>query len=129
MRRQTPAMPLLLSLALAGCVSASGETHNISFDIGRSRPAYVVLAGAEQTPKETVIYGQAALPMTSRFGAFTGGVEARIDVPGQPPLVFHDVRVVPRPKPRKLGAEAFFTIHTGRVLPAGTRVHLVYRNG
>jgi hypothetical protein len=87
------------------------------------------VAGVENTTSESIIRGEAALPMTSRVAGFTGGVEAKIDMPGHLPLIFRHVEVVPRPKPHKMGGEAYFTIHTGRVLPPGTVVHLVYRNG
>jgi len=121
------AAPVLL--ALAGCVSAAGGKSDIDFDIERSAPAYVTIAGAEQTASETVIHGEAALPMSDRTGGFTGGVEASIYEPGRPPLVFRDVKVVPRPRPKVLGGEAYFIIHTGHLLAPGTTVKLVYRNG
>jgi hypothetical protein len=66
--------------------------------------------------------------MTSRSFGFTGGVDAKIDPPNGQAFEIRGVKVVPRPKPKKLGGEAYFTIHTGRHLPPGTRVNLTYRN-
>jgi hypothetical protein len=55
-------------------------------------------------------------------------VDARIDPPNGRAFEIRGVKVALRPKPKKLGGEAYFTIHTGRHLPPGTRVNLTYRN-
>jgi hypothetical protein len=125
--------PHFLSIAaaffLTGCAAVPASGKDVVIDIAPSSPAFVTVAGVENTTSESIIRGEAALPMTSRVAGFTGGVEAKIDMPGHLPLIFRHVEVVPRPKPHKMGGEAYFTIHTGRVLPPGTVVHLVYRNG
>ena len=119
---------VLAAAGLTGCVSAGARSADVTVTISPSSPAYVLVAAARQTPRETVIDGEAALPMTSRSFGFTGGVDARIDPPEGPPFEISSVKVTPRPRPRKFGAEAYFTIHTGRRLPPGTRVVLTYRN-
>jgi|ThiBiot_300_plan_2_1041538.scaffolds.fasta_scaffold01543_8 hypothetical protein len=125
------ALPLASYLGLAGCssIAALPARDGIIFDIARSEPARVTQAGANEENGETVIYGEAALPMTVRPGLFFGGVDATIDAPGQKPILFHRIKVIPRPRPRVMGGEAFFVIHTGQLLPPGAVVHLVYRNG
>jgi hypothetical protein len=115
-------------LELAGCVSTGAQANGVKITILPSAPAYVSIAAARDTPRETVIDGDAALPMTSRAFGFTGGVDARIDPPHGRPFEVRNVKVVPRPRPRKLGAEAYFTVHTGRHLPPGTHVTLTYDN-
>jgi len=115
-------------LMLAGCVSAGAGADGVKITVLPSAPAYVSIAAARDTPRETVIDGEAALPMTSRAFGFTGGVNARIDPPNGRPFEIRNVKVVPRPRPSKFGGEAYFTVHTGRHLPPGTRVNLTYRN-
>jgi hypothetical protein len=115
-------------LGLAGCVSTGARADDVKVTVLPSAPAYVSIAAARDTPQETVIDGEAALPMTSRAFGFTGGVDARIDPPNGRPFEIRNVKVVPRPRPRKFGGEAYFTVHTGRHLPPGTRVNLIYDN-
>jgi hypothetical protein len=119
---------ILIGLEVAGCVSTRARTNDVKVTVSPSAPAYVSIAAARDTPQETVIDGEAALPMTSRSFGFTGGVDAKIDPPNGQAFEIRGVKVVPRPKPKKLGGEAYFTIHTGRHLPPGTRVNLTYRN-
>jgi hypothetical protein len=121
-------VPLITLAGLAGCVSIGARADGVKVTVSPSAPAYVSVAAARDTPRETVIDGEAALPMTSRGFGFTGGVDARIDPPDGQPFEIRNVKVVPRPRPRKLGGEAYFTIHTGRHLPSGTRVTLIYDN-
>jgi hypothetical protein len=116
------------ALGLAGCVSTGARADDVKVTVSPSAPAYVSVAAARDTPEETVIDGEAALPMTSRAFGFTGGVDARIDPPNGRPFEIRNVKVIPRPRPRKFGAEAYFTVHTGRHLPAGTHVNLTYDN-
>jgi hypothetical protein len=115
-----------LALPLAACVS-DGEVQGIAIDIAPGGPVRIVGAGAEQEAAETVIRGEAVLSRTGRATMFTGSLDATVDIPGGPRLVFRDVRLVVRPRPRIFGREAFFAIHAGRHLPPGSRVHLVYR--
>jgi len=119
---------LFAGIGLTGCVSAQAQADDVNVSITPSAPAYVSIAAARDTPLETVIDGEAALPMTSRAYGFTGGVDARIDPPNGHAFEIRGVKVVPRPKPKKLGGEAYFTIHVGRHLPPGTRINLTYRN-
>jgi hypothetical protein len=121
-------LAMLAGMGLAGCVSTDARSADIKVTISPSAPAYVLVAAARQTPRETVIDGEAALPMTSRSFGFTGGVDARIDLPNGQTFEIRGVRVIPRARPRKLGGEAYFTIHTGRRLSPGTRISLIYRN-
>lgn len=123
-------VPLIIFAAwgLAGCMSTVARADDVKVSVSPSAPAYVSIAAARDTPQETVIDGEAALPMTSRAFGFTGGVDARIDPPDGQPFEVRNVKVVPRPRPRKLGAEAYFTVHTGRHLPPGTHVTLTYDN-
>lgn len=121
-------VPLITLAGLAGCVSTGARADDVKVTVSPSAPAYVSVAAARDTPRETVIDGEAALPMTSGAFGFAGGVDARIDPPDGPPFEIRNVKVVPRPRPRKLGGEAYFTVHTGRHLPPGTRVNLTYKN-
>ena len=118
----------LAGLGLAGCVSTGARADGVKVTVSPSAPAYVSIAAARDTPQETVIDGEAALPMTSRAFGFTGGVDARIDPPNSRAFEIKNVKVIPRSKPRKFGGEAYFTVHTGRHLPPGTRVNLTYDN-
>jgi hypothetical protein len=119
---------VLAGMGLAGCISTDARPQDDKVTISPSTPAYVSIAAARDTPSETVIDGEAALPMTSRSFGFTGGVDTKIDLPNGHAFEIRGVKVVPRPKPQKLGGEAYFTVHTGRHLPPGTRVNLTYRN-
>ncbi|MGN6464271.1 MAG: hypothetical protein ACTHLP_02160, partial [Rhizobiaceae bacterium] len=119
---------ILIGLEVAGCVSTRARTNDVKVTVSPSAPAYVSIAAARDTLQETVIDGEAALPMTSRAFGFTGGVDARIDLPNGRAFEIRNVKVIPRPRPRKFGGEAYFTIHTGRHLPPGTRVTLTYDN-
>lgn len=110
-----------IAFSLGSCVSGASGSRDIRFDIAPGAPE-IVLAGVQQTPAETKIRGEVALPMTNGEGIFSGSIEA----PGQPPLSFRHIRVVPEPTPRKYGRRAFFAIRTGRRLPAGTRVRLAF---
>jgi hypothetical protein len=119
---------IFIGLELAGCVSTLARTNDVKVTVSPSAPAYVSIAAARDTPRETVIDGEAALPMTSRAFGFTGGVDARIDLPNGRAFEIRNVKVIPRARPRKFGGQAYFTIHTGRHLPPGTRVTLTYDN-
>lgn len=119
---------MLAGMGLAGCVTTDATPQDVKITISPSTPAYVSTAAARDTPSETVIDGEAALPMTSRSFGFTGGVDAKIDPPNGQAFEIRGVKVVPRPKPKKLGGEAYFTIHTGRRLPPGTSVNLTYKS-
>ena len=123
-------LPAIAALAVAGCSScpaSASQIHNgVSFDIARSGTAHIVNAATMRGRGETIIRGEVAFPNSVRDGFFTGEVKGTIDVPGSAPLAVRNVQVHAERRPKTYGKHGYFTIHAGRILPAGSIAHLTY---